>query len=119
MNDGNASVEKIDLLVPWDGVVIGSVSAEEDVVELVNFNAHSPTDISGGYLYSDKGKEIFVFPEGTVIEAGESLIIGTKSTEGTYDLLWDEKNVIHDSKTDKITLYGREGLPSSSRTNGY
>lgn len=119
LNGGNASVEKIDLLVPFEGVVIGSVSADEDIIELVSFAAHSRTDLSGWYLFSDKGNEMFIFPEGTFIDAGGSLIIGTKSTEGKYDLLWNEKNVIHNSKTDTIRLYDRYGLPSSSRTNGY
>ena len=42
---------------------------------------------------------------GTVIKAGEKIVIGTKSTQNAkIDILWDDKNVINDSKTDTITL---------------
>ena len=117
LNGGNASVERDDLFETWTSVLIGSVNADEDTIVLSNFG--EAQDLSGWYIFSDKGNEMFMFPEGTVIGSGESLTVGTKSTSGRADLVWDDKKVIHKSKTDVITLYDRQGLPVSSMTNGY
>jgi hypothetical protein len=62
---------------------------------------------------------MFVLPEGTVIEAGQRLVIGTNSTEESFDVLWDDKKVIHKSKTDVIALYAPNGMAVSSLSNGY
>ena len=55
-------------------------------------------------LYSDRGNELYVFTDES-IEPGATLTVGTKSTKGQYDLLWNDKKVIHKKKTDTIRLY--------------
>ncbi|MBQ9856031.1 MAG: lamin tail domain-containing protein, partial [Clostridia bacterium] len=87
-----------------EGVYITAVDSMEDTIEIEN-RAQVDIDLSGYYLYSSKGKEIMYLNSGTVIKAGERIVIGTKSTQNAkIDILWDDKNVINDSKTDTITL---------------
>ena len=38
--------------------------------------------MSGFYLYSDKGGEMYTFPEGTSLSPGVTLTVGTNSTDG-------------------------------------
>ncbi len=87
-----------------EGIYITSVDSLDDTIEIEN-RAQTDIDLSGYYLYSSKGKEIMYLNPGTVIKAGERIVIGTKSTlNAKIDILWDDKNVINDSKTDTITL---------------
>jgi len=110
-------IERIDLPEAQTGVTVEKVTAGDDVITLSNSGeAH---DLSGWYLISEKGGEMYIFPEGTVIETGAKLTVGTNSTETAFDLLWDDKKVIHKSKTDLITLYDANGMQISSMSNGY
>lgn len=113
---GVPSVEKIDLPSVQTGVVICGVTPGEDTITLTNSGTEQ--DLTGWYLYSDRGGELFLFPDGTRIGSGATLTIGTQSTQATCDLLWDDEKVIHRSKTDTITLYAPNGMPVSSMSNG-
>ena len=53
-----------------------------------------------------------------VHEAGGRLILGTNSTDGAFDLLWDDKKVVHKSKTDLFTLYDANGMTVDAMDNG-
>lgn len=117
ISEGAVSIERIDLPIPRNGVTITNVTAGEDIITLSN--SGEAQDLSGWYFFSDKGSEMFVFPDGTILQSGETLTIGTNSTSGSFDLLWNDKKVIHKSKTDLITLYDRYGMPVSTMTNGY
>ena len=44
--------------------------------------------------------------------------MGTLSTDGDYDLLWDDKKVINKKKTETIYLYDNYGRIVDSRDNG-
>lgn len=114
----DAQVEYVNLEYPETAVYVEDVVAGEDIVTLYNAD-EKPEDLSGWYLFSDKGGEMLVLPEGTVIDAGARLVIGTNSTNEHFDLLWDDKKVIHKSKTDIMILYDRYGMPVSSLSNGY
>lgn len=117
LNGGTPSVEYVDLPQPQSGVKVTRVVSGEDVIELTN-NGEAQ-DLTGWYVFSEKGGEMFIFPEGTVLGAGARLIIGTNTTGGDFDLLWDDKKVVHKSKTDVITLYDANGMPVSAMSNGY
>lgn len=114
LKGGVPEVEHVNLTVPGGDASIYSVTPGEDTVVL-----SGEQDISGWYLISEKGGEMFVFPQGTVLEPGKVLTVGTRTTDGAYDLLWDEKKVIHQSKEDVITLYAANGMPVDSMSNGY
>ncbi len=118
LEGGKATVKPVDIdAAPVSGLNIIDVDAGDDTVTLAN-NGGAAVDMSGFYLYSDKGGEMYAFPEGTALSPGGTLTIGTHSTDGDYDLLWDDKKVIHKKKTDTIYLYDDCGRIVDSRENG-
>lgn len=117
LSGGETSVEWINLPEPETGVRIESVEPGADIITLTNGGA-SDADLSGWMLVSEKGNEWFVLPEGTTIAPGGRLTIGTNSTDDAFDLLWDDKKVVHRSKTDLFTLYDANGMPVDAMDNG-
>lgn len=107
LSGGQASVEMINVNAPLSNVAIRAVDAEEDTITL--YNPEVDQDMTDWTLYSDRGDELYTFPAGTVLSAGSTLTVGTLSTKGSCDLLWDDKNVIHDTKADDIYLYDQWG----------
>ncbi len=118
LKGGYASAERID--VAEAGTEVDLVSAEPgtNLITLSSGGAEA-VDLSGWYLYSTRGGEMYFFPEGTVIEAGGTLTAGTKtSPEGSYDLFWNDKKVVHQKKEDSILLYNASGTVVSTVSNG-
>lgn len=93
-----------------EGAYISHIDPMEDIIVLEN-RSDRDIDLSGFYLYSSKGKEILYLDRGCVLKAGGRIVVGTNSTQNTkIDVLWDDKNVINDTKADTVTLndpYGR------------
>ena len=118
LDGGTSSVERVDLAQPASAVVVEDVVAGEDIVTLYNGGSEAES-LDGWYLFSDRGREMFLFPEGAAIGPGQRLTIGTKSTKEPFDLFWDDKKVVHASKTDVITLYAANGMPVSAASNGF
>ena len=110
LKDGTAEVRYVAFPAePVTGLSISGIDAGDDRITLENTGSGA-VDLSGMYLYSDRGNEMFVFPDGTRLEPGAFLTVGTNSSKGSYDLLWDDKKVIHQKKSDCIYLddpYGR------------
>ncbi len=66
--------------------------------------------MAGWYLYSDSGNELFIIGSG-ILPANGSITVGTKTSPAdTYDIYWDEKNVIANKKDDLISLYDENGI---------
>lgn len=86
------------------GVKILSKDVKDDTITLQN-TADASVDVSGWFLYSDKGGEIFVLPAGTVLEAGKTLRISSYSSDHPGDLVWPDTKVWHKSKDDEARLY--------------
>ena len=59
-------------------------------------NEGEKTDISGFMILSEKGGELFVFPEGTQIDPGQSLSVAAYGGVGDY--IWDEEEKPWNSK---------------------
>ena len=85
-------------------VVIADVDNEDDCIILRN-DGKAPADVSGWYIVSEKGNQIFVLPEGTAIAPGGELTIGSQSSKAKGDLTWPDKKVWHKSKEDAALLY--------------
>jgi len=116
--DGEAAVSDVDFPEAMiSGPVVAGVDADDDRIAVGN-SGDTAVDLGGFYLYSDRGDELYAFPAGTSLAPGESLIVGAADTDGNYDLLWDEKKVVHKKKTDIITLYDPYGRVLDSRDNG-
>ncbi len=116
LEKGGLSVERIDLPQPDMAVSIEKVMAEDDLVILKNDGSQTRS-LAGCYLVSDRGGEYFIFPEDTSLAPDEELVIGTNSSQQKFDLLWDDKKVIHKSKHDTITLYAPNGMEISALSN--
>ena len=98
---------------------IREVVPGDDVIVIAN-EGTATVDLANWYLYSDRGDEMFVFPQGFQLAGGQNVIIGTRTSQGErYDLFWDDKKVIHQSKEDIITLYDGWGRAVSAMSNGY
>ena len=85
-------------------VSIADVDNQDDCITLRN-SGKTAADVGGWYIVSDKGSQIYVLPEGTMIAPGGELVIGSQSTKGTADLTWPDKKIWHKSKEDTAYLY--------------
>lgn len=88
-------------------VKIKEKNAKEDVISIINQGGEA-VDMDGWYIYSEKGKELFVF-SGTVLEPGQTLTIASLSSSEKGDLTWPDENVWHKSKKDRAFLYDGYG----------
>lgn len=86
------------------GVTLNGRDAKADHIRIRNDGAQI-VDISGWYIVSDRGGEIFVLPEGTTLQPGGETLISTLSSEKKGDIVWPEKKVWHKSKDDAAMLY--------------
>ena len=77
---------------------------EEDHIRIRNYGG-APVDVSGWYITSERGGEMFVLPEGTIVNPGEVVVISTLSSAMTGDVVWPEEKVWHKSKDDAACLY--------------
>ena len=119
LTNGEPCVEYVSAGTETPFIRLHEVVAGDDIIVLYNENTFD-VDLSGWYLFSDKGEEMFVFPQGVSIPGGSTLIIGTESSEDSdHHILWPDKKVINKSKTDVITLYDRYGKTVDSLSNGY
>lgn len=92
------------------GVRLIDKDAKNDTVAIAN-ESDETVDLTDWFLRSDRGGEVYIFPQGTTLAPGASLILGTRTTVTPFDLLWQEKNVWHNDKDDTALLfdaYGRE-----------
>lgn len=105
LREGKAEVRYVDFPnQPPDCLFIGEIDVTDDRITLEN-SGSSAVGLGGMYLYSEKGNEVFVIPDGVLMEPGTTLTIGTNSTKGSYDLLWDDEKVVKKKKTDAFYLY--------------
>jgi hypothetical protein len=113
---GTANVEYVGIDMPLEkGLTIEAVIPNDDMIVLKNNG--TALDLTGWYLYSDRGNEWFSFPDGYVIGAGQTLTIGSNTSNGACDLIWNDKRIIHQKKTDNIALYDHCGRVVDSRSN--
>ena len=92
-----------------EGIVIREKNIKNDSLTLEN-TGKTAVDLSGWYVYSERGEEMFVIPEGTVLEAGKQLMISALDSSKAGDLVWKQKKVWHKTKEDCAILcdvYGR------------
>ena len=85
-------------------VALADKDVDEQIIKLRNMGSHD-VDISGWYLRSERGNEIFVFPSGSVLKAGEEITVSNLSSSKDGDYVWPDKKVWHRSKDDAAFLY--------------
>ena len=89
-------------------VKIETVSKTDQLLTLKNKSGRD-ADLSGWLVYSDRGHEYFVFPEGTVLPAGGVVTVGCRDYDGIPDYEWTIGEAWHKSKKDKAFLYDSFG----------
>lgn len=119
LTDGDPAVEN----VRWNGVpekirgLTLSINLSDDTVTLANTGDQS-VSLKGCRLFSTKGEEMLLLPEIT-LTAGQSFVIGTKTTKGAVDYQWNDKKVWHQSKRDMAILYDAYGRALARTDNGF
>ena len=118
LKGGVATANYVDFgpTLDFTGLTIAEVDASDDRIVLKN-DGGEPIGLGGCYLYSDKGDELYAFWD-VGIEPGATLTVGTNTTEGSYDYLWDDKKVINQKKIDAIYLYDSWGKLIDWKDNG-
>ena len=86
-------------------IAIQEIDRDAQTITLVNHGADA--ELSGYFIISQKGGEIFVFPQGAVIAAGETLTVACRGGAGDY--IWDEKKVWSDKNGEEGVLYDAYG----------
>lgn len=87
-----------------------SVSKSEQSFTLANESGEE-LDLSGWFVRSTKGNEVFVFPAGTRLEPNGALLVACKNSSAAprADLIWNEKKAWADKKSDAAVLYDLYG----------
>lgn len=101
--DGKISVTDLAPNEKAKDVRIDDVSKEDQTVILTN-HEDEDVDLSGWYIISETGKEMFCFPDDSVLAAGDSAIVACIGYNGECDYLWEDKRVWHKSKDDRAIL---------------
>lgn len=87
-------------------VAIAGIDKDAQTIRIKNNGAG--IDISGFIIMSQRGSEVFVFPKGAYLEAGQSVTVSGQVSGGDYD--WtNESAVWHEKKEDIGILYDRFG----------
>jgi competence protein ComEC len=100
-NNGEIKISDPQPEKTHSSVEILKIDNNSQTVTLINNG--DDADISCYFIFSEKGSEVFVFPEGTLIKAGQRLTLACKGNEG--DLIWDDKKVWSAKKEDIGILY--------------
>ncbi len=85
-----------------------AIDAKEQTATLT---ASADLDLSGWFIYSEKGNELFVFPQNTKLEAGKPLIVACRG--GAGHLIWDDKKVWSDKDGEAGVLYTSGGAQAA------
>jgi len=90
---------------PTADIAIQSIDTDKQTVTLVNNGEDA--DLSGYFIFSVKGSEVFVFPQGAFLGAGDTLTVACRGGKG--EIIWDEKKVWSDSGDEMGILYDANG----------
>ena len=94
---------------PVTGLRFSEKNNKEETLRLHN-DSDETIDLTGCFIRSAEGNEAFTLPAGTMIGAGESLLITTETSDVTGDILWPEEKVWDNQAADAAYLcdgYGR------------
>lgn len=107
LQNGAASAQLMDyktLPPAATNVRLEAKEPEADHIRIRNYSS-AAIDLSRWYMISERGGEMFVLPDGTMLQPGEVLVISTLSSDMPGDVLWPEEKVWHKSKSDTACLY--------------
>ncbi len=76
--------------------------------QTATLSADTDVDLSGWMIWSEKGGELFVFPQGVTLKAGVPLTVVSRGA-GAGDFVWDEKKVWSDKAGEAGVLVSSSG----------
>ncbi|MDO4482871.1 MAG: MBL fold metallo-hydrolase [Clostridia bacterium] len=98
------SMGEYDMPPVKSGVHITDKSAAQDTVSVTNHGGEA-IDLSGWFIYSGTGGEVFVFPEGTQIQPGQELTISALDSGSEGHFVWQDTKVWNKKKPDTAYLF--------------
>ncbi len=93
-----------------------TIDMQDDLLTLQNASGETVA-LSGCALYSSKGDDMLPLPDFT-LAPGQTYRVGSRATDGAFDLKWDKKRVWHETKRDLAILYDAYGRPVAWTDNG-
>lgn len=107
-HDGTITMENAYWNPVTEDVTFVEISKDEQSVTLRN-DGDEDVDLSRWFIVSSRGGELFMFPEGAVIGAGEKITVGCADSKGEADYKWEDAKVWNQKKDDVGTLIDRHG----------
>ena len=118
LQKGRVLVEDDGWDVPdYSGVVTAEVDLAEDLLTLRN-GGKETIALDGWIIYSTRGEDCVVLPDGLTLPAGRSLTLGTRATGVQADVTLDNKRIWHKSKYDLCIVYDACGGVAAVTDNG-
>lgn len=103
--DGEVTMTNPEVPDPVADIVIQKIDKEAQTITLVNNGADA--DLSGYFIISEKGSEIFVFPQGATLAEGKTLTVACWGSQGDY--VWDDNKVWSNKDDEAGVLYDAFG----------
>jgi competence protein ComEC len=110
--DGEGTLEVTDPQPPPPMADI-AVTFDPDA-QTVTLAADTDAELSRWIIYSERGGELYVFPQGAAIKAGEALTIACRGADGDY--IWNEKKVWSSKAGEAAVLYDSSGAEAARST---
>lgn len=107
-HDGTITLENAAWEPVSEAVTFVSISKEEQTAVIRN-DGKEDVDLSHWFIVSERGGELFMFPEGSVIAAGEEEVIACTDYKGDADYKWRDAKVWNKNKDDNGVLVDRHG----------
>lgn len=105
---GEIIVSSLETAEEPKNVSITAVSKEDQTVTLIN-NESEAVVLEGWYILSETGGELFCFPDGASVGAGETVTVACRGYSGEHDYLWEDNRVWNKTKDDRCVLIDNRG----------
>ncbi len=103
--DGKVEISNPEAPAKTADIAIQEIDKEMQTVTLINNGVDA--DLSGYFIISEKGSEFFVFPQGAMLAAGQTLTVACRGGQGDY--IWDDSKVWSKKDDEAGALYDAYG----------
>lgn len=107
-HDGTITLENAVWEYVSDDVAFVSISKDDQTAVIKN-DGSEDVDLSRWFIVSERGGELFMFPEGSVIAAGDEAVVACTDYKGDADFKWRDAKVWNKNKDDVGILIDRHG----------
>lgn len=107
-HDGTITMENAVWEPVSEDVAFVSIS-KDDQAAVIRNDGNEDVDLSHWFIVSERGGELFMFPDGSVIAAGEEAVIACTDYRGDADFKWRDAKVWNKNKDDNGVLIDRHG----------